>query len=98
MDLKAKQIIEWYVLRWNVEVTFEESRRHLGVETQRQKVPANLADMTRILLAAGADVNATAGIYGASRTLTLLMTSDHPKQAGVREETVHVLEQAGAIS
>jgi hypothetical protein len=23
-------------LRWNVEVTFDESRRHLGVETQRQ--------------------------------------------------------------
>jgi hypothetical protein len=30
------QIVAWFVLRWQVEVTFEESRRHLGVETQRQ--------------------------------------------------------------
>ena len=35
-SLKPEQIIEWFVLRWNVEVTFEESRRHLGIETQRQ--------------------------------------------------------------
>jgi hypothetical protein len=29
------QIIAWFVLRWQLEVTFEEARRHLGVETQR---------------------------------------------------------------
>ena len=32
----AEQIVEWFVLRWQVEVTFEEARAHLGVETQRQ--------------------------------------------------------------
>lgn len=32
----AGQIVEWFVLRWQVEVTFEEARAHLGVETQRQ--------------------------------------------------------------
>lgn len=36
LDLPVDQIIARFVLRWNVEVTFEESRRHLGVETQRQ--------------------------------------------------------------
>jgi len=30
------QIIEWFVLRWQIEVTFHEVRSHLGVETQRQ--------------------------------------------------------------
>jgi hypothetical protein len=30
------QIINWFILRWNIEVTFEESRAHLGIETQRQ--------------------------------------------------------------
>ena len=30
------QIINRFVLRWNIEVTFEETRAHLGVETQRQ--------------------------------------------------------------
>lgn len=32
----AAQVLEWFVLRWNVEVTFHEVRTHLGVETQRQ--------------------------------------------------------------
>jgi hypothetical protein len=37
-DLTAtpQQIIAWYVRRWNVEVTFQEVRAHLGFETQRQ--------------------------------------------------------------
>ena len=28
------QILEWFVLRWQLEVTFQEVRTHLGVETQ----------------------------------------------------------------
>lgn len=35
-DLKPNQIVEWFVMRWQLEVTFEEARAHLGVETQRQ--------------------------------------------------------------
>lgn len=35
-DAAPAQIIAHYVGRWNIEVTFEEARRHLGVETQRQ--------------------------------------------------------------
>jgi len=30
------QIIKWFILRWQIEVTFHEVRDHLGVETQRQ--------------------------------------------------------------
>jgi hypothetical protein len=30
------QILAWFVRRWQVEVTFEEARCHLGIETQRQ--------------------------------------------------------------
>jgi hypothetical protein len=36
LTVAPKQIVAWFVLRWQVEVTFEEVRRHLGVETQRQ--------------------------------------------------------------
>jgi hypothetical protein len=37
-DLTAEpgQILSWFVLRWQMEATFQEARRHLGVETQRQ--------------------------------------------------------------
>ncbi|MDP9314850.1 MAG: hypothetical protein M3R24_28920, partial [Chloroflexota bacterium] len=34
--LPAWQIVEWFVWRWQLEVTFEEARAHLGIETQRQ--------------------------------------------------------------
>lgn len=33
---EPQQIVEWFIRRWQVEVTFEESRRHLGIETNRQ--------------------------------------------------------------
>jgi hypothetical protein len=37
-DLGAdpKKIVSWFVMRWQLEVTFQEVRRHLGFETQRQ--------------------------------------------------------------
>ncbi len=34
--VSAQQIVEWFVVRWQLEVTFHEVRSHLGVETQRQ--------------------------------------------------------------
>ena len=37
-DLEAdpQEIVSWFVMRWQLEVTFQEVRRHLGLETQRQ--------------------------------------------------------------
>lgn len=37
-DLSASslQILTWVIMRWGIEVTFEEVRAHLGFETQRQ--------------------------------------------------------------
>jgi hypothetical protein len=37
-DLNAdpQKILSWFVARWQLEVTFQEVRRHLGFETQRQ--------------------------------------------------------------
>jgi hypothetical protein len=32
----SAQILAWVIARWNIEVTFEELRTHLGFETQRQ--------------------------------------------------------------
>ena len=35
-SVSPQQIVTWFVQRWQLEVTFAEVRRHLGVETQRQ--------------------------------------------------------------
>lgn len=52
-DLNAApdDIINYFVLRWNVEVTFEESRAHLGIETQRQWSDKAIARTTPCLMA-----------------------------------------------
>lgn len=48
--LNARQIVEWFVQRWPLEVTFEEARFHLGVESQRQWSDLAIARTTPILL------------------------------------------------
>ena len=52
-DLQATpaQILAWVVMRWSVEVTFEEARAHLGLETQRQWSDQAIARTTPVLLA-----------------------------------------------
>jgi hypothetical protein len=46
----ALNIVRWFVQRWQVEVTFEEARRHLGMETQRQWSDKAIARSTPLLL------------------------------------------------
>ena len=48
--VEPAQILEWFVLRWQLEVTFQEVRAHLGVETQRQWSDHAIARTTPILM------------------------------------------------
>jgi hypothetical protein len=48
--VSAEQIINWFVMGWGLEVTFEEAREHLGMETQRQWSELAIARATPILL------------------------------------------------
>ena len=43
-------VVDWFVQRWQLEVTFEEARRHLGLETQRQWSDKAIARSTPLLL------------------------------------------------
>ena len=72
-DLAAEplQIISWFVLRWQVEVTFREVRAHLGVETQRQWSDRAIARTTPALL----------GLFS---LVTLLVHAQIPAVAPVR--------------
>jgi hypothetical protein len=36
VNADPEKILSWFVMRWRLEVTFQEVRRHLGFETQRQ--------------------------------------------------------------
>jgi hypothetical protein len=50
LTLAPTAILQYFLQRWQVEVTFEEARRHLGVETQRQWSAPAIARTTPVLL------------------------------------------------
>ena len=68
-----------------------------GVEDFRQKTPKNIVEITKLLLNAGADVNAESDAYGGrSTTLGLTATSCHPEEAGVQLPLMDLLIAHGA--
>jgi len=68
-----------------------------GVENYRQKTPTNIVQITNVLLDAGAEIDATANVYGGGcTTLDLAATSIHPVRAGVLEELLQTLLDHGA--
>jgi DDE superfamily endonuclease len=50
LNQDALTIVSWFVRRWQVEVTFQEVRARLGVETQRQWADQAIARVTPCLL------------------------------------------------
>jgi ankyrin repeat protein len=68
-----------------------------GIENFRQKTPKNIVEIARLLLDAGADVNAESNAYGGGCTaLGLAATSVHPERAGVQEALLQILLDYGA--
>jgi len=68
-----------------------------GVEGYRQKTPKNIVEIAKVLLKAGADVNAEADVYGGGATaLGLVATSVHPFRAAVQNPLMQILLDHGA--
>ena len=68
-----------------------------GVEGHRQRTPPNAVEIARHLLDAGAEVDALAGMYGASSpTLTMLVSSSPPARAALQEPLADTLLDFGA--
>lgn len=69
-----------------------------GVEDYRQVTPPNIVEVTRLLLDAGAEVDAHSNAYGGgSTTLGLTATSAHPRLAGVQNALIDLLVEYGAV-
>ncbi len=68
-----------------------------GVEGFRQKTPKNAVTVARRLLDGGADPNALAWMYGGQcTTMSMLVSSTHPAEAGVQVALVDTLVDYGA--
>src|SRR3954447_7497872 len=77
----AADILRWFVRRWRTETTFEEARRHLGVETQRQWSDLAILRTTPALLGLFSLVAVWAAEIRARRGLPLDAAYWYPKRA-----------------
>jgi ankyrin repeat protein len=64
--------------------------------TEKQRTPRNAVEVAKILLDAGAEVNAVGEMYGGTTALGLVATSVHPAQAGVQDALMEILLAYGA--
>ena len=68
-----------------------------GVEDYRQLSPTNAVEVAKLLLDAGAEVDAATEVYGGgSTTLGLVATSTPPRNAGVQIPLIDLLLEHGA--
>ncbi|HJP85646.1 MAG TPA: ankyrin repeat domain-containing protein [Gemmatimonadaceae bacterium] len=68
-----------------------------GVEGVRQKTPPNAVDVARLLLDAGSDPDALAIMYdNLCTTMSMLVSSAHPAEAGVQADLAELLVDYGA--
>lgn len=79
--IPAKQIVEWFVSRWNIEVTFEEVRCHLGFESQRQWSDKAIERTAPLL-------------FGLFSLITLIAMRLYPDQLPVQSTAWYHKEQA----
>ena len=74
LEQTCEQILAWFVRRWTMEVTWEEARAHLGMETQRQWNERAMARATPALWSLSSIITLTAhlliakGATGVRRT------------------------------
>ena len=68
-----------------------------GVEGYRQRTPPEAVEITRTLLQSGAEPDALADMYGAEcTTMSMLVSSSHPANAGLQVPLVELLLDFGA--
>ncbi len=76
------QILTWFVRRWRMEVTLEEARAHLGLETQRQWSDMAIARATPVLLGLFSLVTLMADCLCTRHTMPVRLeawyTKEHP--------------------
>lgn len=73
-------VMQWFVRRWSVEVTFEEVRRHLGMETQRQWSDLAIMRTTPCLLGLFALVTLTADRLASEQSVPVRQAAWYEKK------------------
>jgi hypothetical protein len=92
--LTPEQMIELYVDRWSLEVTFEETRGHLGVETQRQWSDKAIVRSTPVLMGLYSLVNLMAHRMGQEKLLKIEKTAWYQKTYATFSDMLRAVRMA----
>lgn len=79
LDHTPEQMLTWFIRRWTMEVTFEDARAHLGMETQRQWNARAIARATPALLSLYAIITLTAHLLIQKGARGVRSTAWYPK-------------------
>ena len=88
LEAEPKQIIGWFIKRWQLEVTFAESRRHLGIETQRQWSDKAIARSTPCLIGLYSIVTILAQELAQEKKLSLRTSSWYEKEEATFSDAI----------
>jgi len=88
-EMLPVQIVQHFLKRWGVEVTFEEVRAHLGVETQRQWADLSIARTTPALMAIFSLVAIWADVLNQMGKLQIFPTAWYQKQVPTFSDAIH---------
>ena len=88
LEAEPAEILGWFVKRWQMEVTFEEARAHLGVETQRQWSDKAIARTTPCLLGLYSLTTLLAARLLAAQSLPVRREAWYAKQGATFSDTI----------
>lgn len=89
----ASQILNWFVKRWQIEVTFEEARAHLGMQTQRQWSDRAIARTTPVILGLYAVVTLLASQLLTSQAITVRQAAWYRKDCATFSDTIALVRR-----
>lgn len=88
-----EQILNWFVKRWQIEVTFEEARAHLGMETQRQWSARAIERTTPIILALYSMITLLAKELMEQQTITIRQAAWYRKDCATFSDTIALVRR-----
>jgi hypothetical protein len=93
VNISAEQIIQWFVRRWQVEVTFHEVRTHLGVETQRQWADLSILRITPALLSLFSVVTLLANLQARKQKLPIQQAAWYNKKLPTFSDALNIVKE-----
>jgi hypothetical protein len=93
VNISAEQIIQWFIRRWQVEVTFHEVRSHLGVETQRQWADLSIVRITPSLLSLFSVVTLLANLHARKQKLPIQQAAWYIKKLPTFSDALNIVKE-----